>query len=132
MTKKEKETIQRLQSYGLGYVRISQITSISVDTVKSHCRAHPATSVTQIDVENFCRNCGSPIDCSFPVRQRLFCSDKCRMEWWNSHQNRVNRKAWYTFKCCRCGSEFVSYGNNHRKYCSRKCYADARRNNKND
>ena len=86
MTKTEKETIQRLQSYGLGYVRISQITSISVDTVKSHCRAHPATSVKQIDVENFCRNCDSPIDCSFPVRQRLFCSDKCRMEWWNYHQ----------------------------------------------
>ena len=39
----------------------------------------------------------------------------------------INKKAYYTLVCEECGKEFVSYGNNRRKYCCRTCYLIARR-----
>ena len=44
-----------------------------------------------------------------------------------SHQDLVNKKAYYHLTCQRCGKEFNSYGNKNRKYCSRECYAETRR-----
>jgi hypothetical protein len=55
-------------------------------------------------------------------RRKKFCSDECRVKWWNAHQNQVSRKAVYEFTCAYCGKSFTVYGNNHRKYCSHDCY----------
>lgn len=41
-------------------------------------------------------------------------SDSCRMKWWNSHQELVNRKAEYIFVCRNCGRLFTAYGNKER------------------
>ncbi|MDD5917522.1 MAG: zinc ribbon domain-containing protein [bacterium] len=60
-------------------------------------------------------------------KAKYFCSDKCRNVWWNAHPEKVQRKAYYHLTCEYCGKEFISYGNRKRKYCSRPCYADARR-----
>ena len=40
----------------------------------------------------------------------------------------MNKKetAMYPFTCTRCGKEFLSYGNQTRKYCSHDCYIRAR------
>lgn len=71
--------------------------------------------------------CGAAL-MQIPHRKpKKFCSDKCRMAWWNSHQELVNRKAIYHLACAHCGQSFDSYGNKNRKYCSRRCYDDARR-----
>ncbi len=58
-----------------------------------------------------------------PIR---FCSDECRVLWWNSHSGEVKRKALYSFKCASCGEDFTAYGNAKRRYCSHSCYCTDR------
>ena len=59
-------------------------------------------------------------------RKKQYCSDACRMDWWNAHQDKVKRKAYYSFTCAECGKTFSSYGNAKRVYCSHSCYITAR------
>lgn len=131
MTADEVKIVTDLQRRGLGYKKIASVTGISVNTVKTFCRRHRAETGTEVGAKDiplaFCRNCGAALDLRPKRKPRQFCSDACRMKWWNSHMDEVDRKAWYTFVCPQCGKEFQSYGNRHRKYCSRKCVAEARR-----
>lgn len=121
MTGQEARTIIALQKQGLGYKRISAETGIPLNTVKSFCRRHPAD-----EAESFCLCCGSPLEHTPHKRKKKFCSDACRMRWWNSHLDQVQRKAFYTFTCKHCGKEFTVYGNSHRSYCSRDCALSSR------
>ena len=59
-------------------------------------------------------------------KKKRFCSDSCRMKWWNSHMDKVKRKAIYEFTCLHCGRTFTAYGNSGRKYCSHDCYIEER------
>ena len=123
MTSEEKKRIEYLQSQGLGYKRIASTLGLPVNGVKSFCRRHPAKP----PAEGACPMCGVAL-VQIPHRKpKKFCSDKCRMAWWNSHQELVTRKAIYHLVCTHCGQPFESYGNQKRKYCSRRCYDDARR-----
>ena len=94
---------------------------IPASTVRSFIHRNP-------DVPNTkqCLQCGKPVMQKKPRREKKFCSDRCRMAWWNSHQEKVNRQAYYTLTCEYCGKEFESYGNKNRKYCCRACYVAAR------
>ena len=121
MASKKTSEILELRRQGLGYKTIAAITGYSVNTVKSTCRSHPPLN------EKVCLQCGAKIEQLPHRKEKKFCSDKCRMAWWNSHPEAVNRKAVYHFTCAQCGQPFDSYGNDHRKYCSRACYAEARR-----
>ncbi len=126
MTDQERTQIIQLQNEGLGYKRIAAELNLPVNGVKSFCRRHPVTKDTASFGSAGCRQCGAPLT-QLPHRKaKKFCSDKCRMAWWNSHQDQVNRKAFYTLVCPTCGKEFQSYGKKHRIYCSRACYAQAR------
>lgn len=72
--------------------------------------------------EKPCLCCGKTI-IQYPGRkEKKFCSDSCRNQWWNGHLNLVNRKAMYDFVCPACGKPFTAYGNRNRKYCSQECY----------
>ena len=75
-----------------------------------------------------CLYCGREIKQPDTGRPKKFCTDKCRREWWKGHSDRINRKesAMYQVVCERCGTEFLSYGNRKRKYCSHNCYIKAR------
>ena len=55
-------------------------------------------------------------------KKKKFCSDACRMSWWNKNLDKVNRKAVYEFICPHCQQPFTAYGNAGRKYCSHACY----------
>ena len=123
MTNEEKKQIEYLRSQGLGYKRIASALSLPVNSVKSFCRRHPAKPPT----ENVCPVCSTALVRIPHRKSKKFCSDACRMTWWNSHQELVNRKAIYHLFCAHCGQPFDSYGNKNRKYCSRRCYDDARR-----
>ena len=91
------------------------------------CIKVPESDVEIVSTQVFCRSCGKAIE-NVPKRKpRQFCSDACRMKWWNAHPDEVKRKAYYTFTCPHCGRQFESYGNDHRKYCSRGCSAAGRR-----
>ncbi|MDD3888938.1 MAG: RNA polymerase subunit sigma-70 [Syntrophomonadaceae bacterium] len=126
MTKHQKEQIIKMRRDGFSYSSISTTLDISENTVKSFCRRNNLGSIhieTSLQKDGaFCRQCGTPLAQTSGVKRKQFCSDKCRMAWWNNHPESVNRKAIYTFTCPICGREFESYGNKNRKYCSRACY----------
>lgn len=73
-----------------------------------------------------CVSCGAPITQMPGKKEKKFCSDRCRNQWWNAHLDLVDRRANYEFVCLTCGKKFTAYGNAHRKYCSRDCYIDDR------
>lgn len=127
MTAEEICRIIQLQREGYGYKKIASLTGLPVNTVKAYCRRH-LISKEDITAENIlCKMCGKPLEQTPHKRKRMFCSDACRLAWWNSHREQVNRKAVCSLTCSYCGQVFESYGNAHRKYCSRRCYGLARR-----
>lgn len=111
--------IRELQMQGHGYKKIAKILGISENTVKSYCRRHP--------VENSCLQCLRALSHTPGKKRKKFCSDKCRLAWWNTHKEFVKKKTFYTLTCQHCGQLFESYGNSKRKFCSRACFNDSRR-----
>lgn len=137
MTEKQKSEILRMRSNGATYKRIADMLCLSLNTVKSHCNRNNIKKVTDVphsDVSqsDLCINCGRPVIQKKKVKRRKFCCTECRVRWWNSHPEEVNRKAMYKNRCAYCGSEFTAYGNKHRKYCSHQCYIKSRFGGKND
>lgn len=128
MTNQQKDQIRTLRSQGYGYATIGKAMGLKKDTVVAFCRkagltGTKATDNSRINIGvDFCLQCGSPLT-QTPGRKHIkFCSDKCRVTWWNSHPDAVNRKAVYNFTCVHCGQHFTAYGNAKRKYCSHVCY----------
>lgn len=122
MTETERKKIVELQYQGYGYKKITTLTGLPLNTVKSFCARHPVKIETEPKPHVLCRNCRTLLKQIPHKRKRLFCSDACRMAWWNAHPERVQRKAYYTLTCRHCGKQFESYGNSHRQFCSRDCY----------
>ena len=127
MTTNEKEKILALKFQGLGCNRISKLTGVPLGTVKSFL-SRVETKPPEVP-KGVCLECGSEIELKPNTKPRRFCSGECRQKWWNEHLHLVNRKAYYNYTCPWCGKDFTAYGNDHRVYCSRECYADARRKN---
>lgn len=123
MTYKTMNWINFYATVGMGYQWIADELALSPNTVKSHLQQHPPRRGRVL-----CHHCGQPVPQNPGRKEKKYCNDKCRMAYWNSHKDEVNRQAYYTLVCQHCGKEFISYGNRNRKYCDRKCYADARRN----
>lgn len=130
MTEGQKTQIANLRGEGYGYVRIAQALGISENTVKSFCRRKKLTgkaasqtmSAMTKDGNYFCLCCGKEVAQTPGRKEKKFCSDRCRNKWWNSHLDRVKRKANYEFICPQCRKPFTAYGNAKRKYCSHECY----------
>lgn len=127
MTAEEIRRVGQLQREGYGYKKIASLTGLPVNTIKSHCRRHPVSNES-IAVENgLCKMCGNTLTQTPHKKKRLFCSDACRMAWWNSHREQVNRRAVCSLTCAYCGRAFECYGDTKRKFCSRQCYSQFRR-----
>ena len=120
MTEVEKKRIKELHYQGLGYRKIAAELGMSPNTVKYVTKNLVATD------NRTCRNCGVKVLQTAGRKEKKFCSDKCRMDWWNSHLDTVNRKGYKTFTCKCCSKEFMAYARTGRKYCSRECYFKAR------
>ena len=123
MTKHEIEILNIMRSRDKSAADIAIALGLSVNTVRSYIRRHPPKDTVEVG----CRQCGKPVMQHKGRKAKYFCSDRCRNAWWNAHPEKVQRKAYYRLACRFCGKEFVRYGNKNRKYCSRLCYADARR-----
>ena len=128
MTDLQKDQITALRSQGYGYATIAKAVGLKKDTIVAFCRKKGLTGTkaadnSRIDLNaDFCLQCGVLLT-QTPGRKRIkFCSGKCRVTWWNSHPERVTRKAVYEFTCAHCGKPFTAYGNAGRKYCSHSCY----------
>lgn len=128
MTENQKLRITELRSIGNSYSMISSITGIPVSSIKSFCQRNSLGGVRSIHGKcipasiNKCENCNCPVDQPVGRKHKRFCSDSCRMLWWNKHRTHIKRKTIHTFTCNYCGSEFERYGVHLRKFCSRDCY----------
>lgn len=131
MTDKQKKQIEEYRNAGCGYTQISKKMDLSINSIKTYCKRHGlggafGSSAPADNSRRCCDNCGKEVK-QLPGRKlKRFCSDKCRMTWWNHHQENVNRKANYDFTCAYCGKAFTAYGNANRKYCSHECYIEDR------
>lgn len=121
MTQAEINTILTLRNKGFGYKKIAAETGISVNTVKSFCYRHPAKLNTIR-----CETCGKELVPHPLNKPKRFCSDECRIKWWLSHPDEKKHNVLYPHTCECCGQRFETPKQKSR-YCSRKCYADARR-----
>ena len=116
MTDEQKARILQLHAMGMGYTSIGKEMGIKRDTIKSFIsRNKNALPTTRCDF------CGRKIVQIPKQKPKRFCSDQCRMRWWSSHQEEINRKAYHTFTCNYCGKEFTVYGKKDAKYCSVEC-----------
>lgn len=120
MTNEVKDKILALKRDGMEIVKIAGAVELPPDTVRTFLSRFNAKYER-------CRWCEKEIPQQEHRKKKLFCSDECRLLWWNAHKGVVRRKAYYHFVCPYCGREFTAYGNSKRKYCSRGCYANARR-----
>ena len=128
MNQAQKEMITKMRGDGASYKRIAISLSISENTVQSFCRRNGLGGSIAVGVIEgiHCRNCGARLVHTKGAKRRKFCSDVCRMAWWNAHPELVQRKTVRTFSCEQCGIQFQSYGNRIRKHCSRTCYGRAK------
>lgn len=126
MTDKQKQAIQEMRQRGETYAAIAEMIGLSPNTIKSFCHRENITSNSVYGEPDRCKNCGDPLKQLSGVKQRIFCSDKCRYTWWNRNRQYAECKKTYSLACLYCGSEFESYGNKHRKYCGRECYNRSR------
>jgi len=117
-----KNEINTMRLAGAKASEIASHLGIPASTVRTHIRRHPEIPNTVV-----CPTCGKRVMLGANGRKKKYCSDRCRMAWWNSHPEAIRRKAYYTLTCQHCGKEFESYGNQKRKYCSRACYDAVRR-----
>ncbi|GEM_PF-2307777 len=78
---------------------------------------------TEIPGAARCKYCGKDFTKSTLGGKRRFCSDHCRNAWCNEQKRRVP----YSRVCEQCGREFTAFGNPHKRFCSRKCFADSQK-----
>lgn len=120
MTNEQRKRITTMRQDRIGYKKIAQELELSENTVKSYCRRQ--NSLISVAETTRCSECRRLLDIS-KRKNRRFCSDSCRMKWWNKHPKPDMQ---YTAICAYCGKEVHMRRKNERKYCSQHCYIAAR------
>ena len=123
MTEEQKQKVRQLRAQGFGYIKVSKELGISESTIKSFCRRDKQPLNTPL---YFCNCCGKPVEQNPKRKEKKFCSDACRMKWWNSHRDKVDHRAMKKRACLFCGTEFSVYSTADKKYCSHNCYISFR------
>ena len=126
MTDTEKEKIRFLRLEGCSYGGIAERLHLSENTVKSYCQRNGLAGRAQRRMDGCCKCCGKDLRTQPRRKNRRFCSEDCRRAWWKAHPEAGVRSAYYPMICENCGKEYLSYGNQTRKYCSHACYIRAR------
>lgn len=115
-----RDQVLVLRRRGLSYGQIAAELGLSRNTVKSICQRAGITPEQNRQPVTACEHCGTALETTGSGRR--FCSTSCRLAWWHSHPECLNRRAIYTFTCPTCQQGFSAYGNARRKYCSHACY----------
>ncbi len=125
MTDKQKEEIRNLRENGLGYKKIAAQLGITENAVKSFCHRNNLAGRKKPQIPK-CKCCGNPIPPVSKRRPRKFCCKECKQKWWNSNRNHPDSRNQIEKTCPSCGSVFISYASDNRKYCSHSCYIKKR------
>ena len=132
MTDNQKKLIHIYREKGMSYKEIADALALSINTIKTFCKRNGLGGVRTVTnavdevMVKACECCGKPVSQNPGRKQKKFCSDSCRNQWWNTHMEDVDRRAIYECVCGCCGKTFSSYGNKNRKYCSHSCYIKGR------
>ena len=86
MNKQTVNSIDSLRLLDMTPTAIARSLGVSVNTVKSHIRRHP-----ELPGILRCLSCGKPVEQTEGRKAKKFCSDKCRMHYWN-HKYRNKEK----------------------------------------
>ena len=124
MTQTERDEIVRLKESGKTYKEISDITGICISTVKS---VYSRTSTKQNDKVYYCKQCGKKLLMIKGKREKVFCSDKCRMYFWRTHKKLMNCTKLVKIECPTCHIIFNDYEIKKRKYCCWNCFVITKR-----
>ena len=92
MTEKDKKTILEMRAAGISYKAISEKTGINVSTLKMFVHRHEKPEARR------CLRCGKLLPEGARQTQR-FCSQKCRNDWWNSHQDQLQGARHIAYVC---------------------------------
>lgn len=116
---KTKQAILKMREDGASYAEIADIFASSPNTVKSICYRNGVHAPLSNGAETgLCKNCGKPLSHPTGGGRKIFCSNRCRYQWWNHFRSRQP----YRLICYCCGKEFVSFGNKKKQFCGRECY----------
>ena len=132
MTEKEKSTAEVMRRNGCTYRAIADKLHLSLSTVKAHCNrhsitiSHPTQEEAPVPTVPLCKRYHEVIINTPGHRQRVFCSDRCRILFWKEHPDKLQRKALVSKACLACGTEFDDYEGHHKKFCSHICYINYR------
>jgi len=130
MNQQQKDAIYELRAKGQSYTKIAGMLGISENTIQSFCRRNKLGGFAQPEAESvigsFCKMCGVPLKQSQGKKPKQYCSDQCRMLWWNSHPEMIQRRTIMSSTCQNCGEKFDSYGKRTRKFCSLSCYRQSK------
>ena len=126
MTHSQKARISQMRLGGESYATIGDALGLSRNTVKSFClrnlRPEPLEVQAAPALTGTCAQCSTGFVLCPGHRQRRFCSDRCRMTWWNAHRELLRSTARVEYTCVCCGKHFMGYEWQRRKYCSHACY----------
>lgn len=128
MTKSEKEAIIKLRRKNLSYAEIAKTTGHTVNAIKTFCYRNDLTEAA-LKVGINCKNCNKVLTDKASKRPRIFCSEKCKQNWWNKHRKERNSSKLVPHICAVCGETFKDYSGANRKYCSQACYRERNRHN---
>ncbi len=117
MTNIEKKKVEDLRRSGLGYKAIAKELSLPVSTVQGYIVKHQIPAAPN----ETCPLCGTRLEHTPGKKRKKFCSDACRMKWWNSHRDLIEPSSKHVYTCRNCGKSLSSYGKLH-LYCSFDCY----------
>lgn len=123
MTEIEKATIRELRTRGLGMQAIADIMKMGRDNVRYFLRKEGLGGARGGDVVGrFCLECGRPVKRVDGKRLKRFCTDRCRIRWWNRRRRSRRSSSMEELVCPVCGQMFWAYGSSHRRFCSCECY----------
>ena len=98
MTNEQKYKIAEFRQSGYGYANIADALGLTKNQVSAYCRragltgTKAAVGTTDVPVSNCCRNCGKPLMQVAGRKPVKFCSDACRIHWWNTHPDAVEKR----------------------------------------
>ena len=92
-----KGRIYALRTAGYSYVEIARLLDLPVGSVKSFCSRNEVkrrNDQTHLEkgVRCACQQCGAPVTQQPHRKLKLFCSDSCRMRWWNAQRSTQKRR----------------------------------------
>ena len=92
VTELQKNKIRKMRLDGLGYKHIASKLVLPLSTVKSYCRRNGLIGIGSVVALNneisvqlglICKNCGRRLKHTEGKRRKVYCSDRCRKEYWN-------------------------------------------------